>query len=804
MPLALAGRLWCQSGQGHCQGDIQDSSRDAVHWMAPDARSRTAPGAIPCGRAATRLQLLTTSASNLAHDGDDSVVELYSPGLSRGGAWARSEHATPQVPTEDKEREFRHPLATECEGAPAPAFPAGRIVFVCCRCPATEMETAVAPGTGRELSSETAAGRGPRGNDADVSCRGFRWLAGPLLTAGRRWCRTRACRLAARPRCWPAPRTTVAAAAALSRLPGCRLPWSISRALDFPSQVSPRSSPGRERAEPSLAAASVSMRAPWRSKLRVWHSAGSTMRHERPAPCRPVSTDSPDLRWPARPVAAAGRKPSAGTSPAEAGGRTDGLTRMAGRESAGSRRGFSGHLAEIRGCGHGASENLRAHWYSVLRRTWMERMAASRVDGSETGGERASSATAATRLQASIDAALRLAKGPICGSTARCGGRTRRTEAQAPASGPERLARRFRGCLEEGGTPGRPATRFVPSVAPWLAIAVLAFFAHQGPAAQLSPEIQADRFLMQAEDRIQKQDFAGAKAALDRILELEAEHGLTIPEAFHFRHAEVTLRVGQHEEAIESVTRYLTVAGRDGEHYREALRLLNAAEAVQNSPVAGMEFVRVPAGEFLMGSTSEEASSLEQPLARVRISGAFELGKHEVTQAEWEAVMGSNPSSFDECGGDCPVEKVSWGDVQEFIGRLNTLEGEARYRLPTEAEWEYAARAGTVGDRYGNVDAIAWYEGNSGGRTHPVGQKAPNAWGLHDMLGNVWEWVQDWYGGYPGGSETDPQGPASGSFRVCRGGGWLDGAGSCRVSHRSYYPSGVRSVSLGFRLLRME
>ena len=315
--------------------------------------------------------------------------------------------------------------------------------------------------------------------------------------------------------------------------------------------------------------------------------------------------------------------------------------------------------------------------------------------------------------------------------------------------------------------PGCPPNGALLSSTAWLVIALLTLLGNQGAVAQLSPEIQADRFLMQAEDRIQKQDFAGAKASLDRILDLEAEHGLTIPEAFHFRHAEVAQRVGDHEEAIESVTRYLTAAGRDGEHYREALRLLNAAEAAQNSPIAGMEFVRVPAGEFRMGSTSEEAYSREQPVTRVRIGRAFELGKHEVTQAEWEAVMGSNPSRFDECGGDCPVENVSWDDVQDFIGRLNALEGEVRYRLPTEAEWEYAARAGTAGDRYaGNLDAIAWYDGNSGGSTHPVGQKAPNAFDLHDMLGNVFEWVQDWYGGYPGGSVTDPQGAASGSLRV--------------------------------------
>ena len=130
------------------------------------------------------------------------------------------------------------------------------------------------------------------------------------------------------------------------------------------------------------------------------------------------------------------------------------------------------------------------------------------------------------------------------------------------------------------------------------------------------------------------------------------------------------------------------------------------------------------------------------------------------------------------------MEKVSWDDVQEFIRRLNATVGEERYRLPTEAEWEYAARAGTSGDRYGNLGAIAWYEDNSGDRTHPVGRKAPNAWGLYDMLGNVWEWVEDWYGDYPGGAVTDPAGPVSGSKRVSRGGSWYDSARYCRASYR--------------------
>ena len=180
---------------------------------------------------------------------------------------------------------------------------------------------------------------------------------------------------------------------------------------------------------------------------------------------------------------------------------------------------------------------------------------------------------------------------------------------------------------------------------------------------------------------------------------------------------------------------------------------------------AGMEFVWIPPGEFRMGSTSSEANNNERPVTEVRISAGFWLGKYEVTQSEWESVMDSNPSRFSGCPR-CPVERVSWEDVQGFIRRLNSQEGREVYRLPTEAEWEYAARAGTAGDRYGNLDAIAWYGENSGNRTQPVGGKTPNAWGLHDMLGNVWEWVEDWYGDYPGGSVTDPRGPGSGSLRV--------------------------------------
>ena len=216
---------------------------------------------------------------------------------------------------------------------------------------------------------------------------------------------------------------------------------------------------------------------------------------------------------------------------------------------------------------------------------------------------------------------------------------------------------------------------------------------------------------------------------------------------------------------------------------------------------AGMEFVWIPPGSFQMGSTSSVGRSDEQPVMQVRISKGFWLGKYEVTQSEWETVMGSNPSKFSSCRR-CPVEQVSWEDVQQFILRLNLPEGRGVYRLPTEAEWEYSARAGTTGDRYGDLDAIAWYADNSGDRTHPVGGKAPNAWGLHDMVGNVWEWVHDWYGAYPGGSMTDPRGPGSGSFRVLRGGGWSFGARYVRAPYRLHLDPGNRLDGLGFRLLR--
>jgi len=218
-----------------------------------------------------------------------------------------------------------------------------------------------------------------------------------------------------------------------------------------------------------------------------------------------------------------------------------------------------------------------------------------------------------------------------------------------------------------------------------------------------------------------------------------------------------------------------------------------------------IEMVSISGGTFQMGCAPGEMEcfSDELPCHSVTLS-SFEIGKYEVTQGQWEEVMGNNPSNFYPCGDNCPVERVSWNDTQTFITELNSQTGQS-YRLCTEAEWEYAARAGTETKWYcGNdescVDDIAWYDSNSGSKTHPVGQKSPNAWGLYDMSGNVWEWVEDWYDTYSSGSVTNPTGPVSSSSRVDRGGSWLGSARYCRSTIRyNYYPSRV-IYNLGFRL----
>ena len=253
----------------------------------------------------------------------------------------------------------------------------------------------------------------------------------------------------------------------------------------------------------------------------------------------------------------------------------------------------------------------------------------------------------------------------------------------------------------------------------------------------------------------------------------------------------------------------------------------------------GMKFVRIPAGSFRMGSESSLAQPDERPMHDVQLTQGFWMGKHEVKQFEWELLMDSNPSRFKGCGRGCPVQNVSWDAAQAFIRQLNAREaGEGySYRLPTEAEWEYAARGGTDTDTPAGdiavlgamhapvLDRIGWYGGNSGADysgargcaewqerqynarrcgPHPVGMKEANAYGLHDMLGNVWEWVRDYYGAYPNGSVKDPTGPRTGASRVYRGGSWGSEASEVRSGNRASGGQDFRHVHLGFRIVRTE
>ena len=270
-----------------------------------------------------------------------------------------------------------------------------------------------------------------------------------------------------------------------------------------------------------------------------------------------------------------------------------------------------------------------------------------------------------------------------------------------------------------------------------------------------------------------------------------------------------------------------------------ALIFLTCSVIAQNrstGPELRLDFVKIPAGEFTMGCSDGDidCNDNERPAHRVAITKAFELGKYEVTQAQWQAVMGSNPSTMK--GDDRPVESVSKGDVQEFLAKLNQRADGNRYRLPTEAEWEYAARAGTKESYAGRLDEIAWYDGNSEDETHPVGKKKPNAWGLYDMQGNVREYVSDIYGAnyYSNSPAADPTGPTAaqrggfgprggrgprgpgvqrggrgggpggrGQLPIMRGGAWDNPAPFLRISARyAYYGDTLRMSDVGFRIVR--
>ncbi len=233
--------------------------------------------------------------------------------------------------------------------------------------------------------------------------------------------------------------------------------------------------------------------------------------------------------------------------------------------------------------------------------------------------------------------------------------------------------------------------------------------------------------------------------------------------------------------------------------------------------VGTINMVYIPPGEFMMGSPDNEPrrDSDESPQHRVHLTNGYWMAETEVTQGLWKAVMGSNPSHFKACGSNCPVEKVSWDQSKEFIRRLNGLVSGGGFRLPTEAEWEYAARAGTTTPFHtgrcldtnqanydGNHPLDGCSKGEYRGTTVKVASFAPNAWGLYDMHGNVWEWVEDWHGNYPSGSVTDPTGPSQGTDRIRRGGSWYFRAKLCRSAYRGIFAPGFNGNDLGLRLAR--
>ena len=229
---------------------------------------------------------------------------------------------------------------------------------------------------------------------------------------------------------------------------------------------------------------------------------------------------------------------------------------------------------------------------------------------------------------------------------------------------------------------------------------------------------------------------------------------------------------------------------------------------VWKDPTLGMEFVWAPGGCYEMGcgSRTSECQEHERPEHTVCVSG-FWIGKYEVTQGQWKGLMGDNPAQFNKCGDNCPVEQVSWNDAVDFAERLSRKTGHT-FRLPTEAEWEYACRSGGMGEKYSggdNVDAIAWYTNNSGWKTNRVGRKRSNGLGIYDMSGNVWEWCSDWYANdyYDRSPKDNPQGSSGGQYRVNRGGSWNDLPGYVRCSNRYGDWPDNRYYLMGFRLVRV-
>ncbi|MFQ5688455.1 MAG: formylglycine-generating enzyme family protein, partial [Candidatus Scalindua sp.] len=307
-------------------------------------------------------------------------------------------------------------------------------------------------------------------------------------------------------------------------------------------------------------------------------------------------------------------------------------------------------------------------------------------------------------------------------------------------------------------------------------------------------------------------------------LEKALKLGVKLPGEFHFHYGKALFKTGDYDESLPSLTSYLTLAGKDGEYYEEAVTLV--VDAKNEQEVAKLrsseskhqrtetadetedDMVYIKGGCFDMGDIFGDGEGDERPVHKVCV-GDFYLGKAEVTQKQWTDMMGHNPSKF-KCG-DCPVERVSWNSVQDFIKKLNKATG-MNYRLPTEAEWEYAARSGggkekwAWADKEFELDKYAWYYSNSArDGTHAVAGKEPNGLGLYDMMGNVWEWCSDLYDRdyYENSPVKNPEGPSDGTTRVLRGGGWKSKPEHLRtVDRNDFVPTSKKFANIGFRLAR--
>ncbi len=334
---------------------------------------------------------------------------------------------------------------------------------------------------------------------------------------------------------------------------------------------------------------------------------------------------------------------------------------------------------------------------------------------------------------------------------------------------------------------------------------VVAKYLATNPKPTLSEE--AHKFKVQAEFAVQEKRYEQAVALYAKALD--------IAPWWAEGHFQLALSLGEtrkYRNAMREMSRFLLLAPNSPEA-RAAQDKIYQWESVAGPEVGKTfrdcpdcpEMVEIPAGSFAMGSNTGEPD--EKPLHSVTIAKAFAIGKTEVTQAQWRAVMGKNPSYFVDCGDNCPVEQVSWDDTQAFINKLTAKTGK-EYRLPTEAEWEYACRAGAEQTYCGsdNADAVSWNGYNSGSfffkTPHPVATKQANAFGLYDMSGNVWEWVEDNYHDNYSGAPTDGSAWMNGSMHVLRGGSWGQDAKYGRAAVRSKFGSTYRYYSYGFRLAR--